>query len=123
MLRSTGLVLAALVAAPPARAEERLVLLGGGDHPREAMARFVEWAGGKTARVLVVPWASSEPKASAKDIVQEMTAHGAAGAESAPRAPLKEKTRAQFLAQLTAATRVFFTGGDQSRVMDVLKDE
>ena len=35
----------------------------------EAMARFVEWAGGPAARVLVVPWASGEPKESCDAIL------------------------------------------------------
>jgi cyanophycinase len=122
MIRASSIALVAFVALRPAVAEERLVLLGGGPHPREAMTRFVEWAGGREARVLVVPWASSEPKASAKDIVEEVRALGAGQAEAAPRAPLKEKTRARFVAQLAAATGVFFTGGDQSRIMDVLRD-
>src|SRR5262245_10664075 len=64
----------AFVATGSADAEERLVLLGGGDHPREAMLRFVEWAGGAAGRVLVVPWASSDPKGSAKEVVQEVLA-------------------------------------------------
>ncbi len=123
MVRASSLAIVAFVALGPAAAEERLVLLGGGPRPREAMTRFVEWAGGRDARVLVVPWASSDPKGSAKDVVGEVVTLGAGQAESAPRAPLKEKTRAQFLTQLAASTGVFFTGGDQGRIMDVLRDD
>jgi cyanophycinase len=125
MRHPLGLALVAFVfvVARPARTEERLVLLGGGDHPQEAMLRFVEWAGGKAARVLVIPWASSDPKGSAKEVVQEVVGLGAGAAEPAPRAPLKPKTRAALLGQIEAATGVFFTGGDQGRIMDVLEDE
>ncbi len=120
---SLALVVPALLASRAARPEERLVLLGGGDHPREAMHRFVEWAKGSGGRVLVIPWASEDPRASAEEVVKEVLDLGAAAAESAPLAPLEPKARARLLAQIEAATGVFFTGGDQNLIMDVLEDE
>jgi hypothetical protein len=79
-------VLAAVVApassvdVPPpvavdAAAGTRLVIIGGGTRPPEALARFVTWAGGSSARILVLPWASGEPKESGEAILGELRLH------------------------------------------------
>jgi cyanophycinase len=125
-----ALALAGLAAAAPVTTPgTRLVLVGGGDRPKAALARFVEWAGGPAARVLVLPWASGEPKESCEALVAEMREHGAAEAVCGPPAVLDAKGRAAPLdaekveatrAALARATGVFFTGGDQARVMDAL---
>ncbi len=126
-----GLALPALARAAEPVPEPRLVLIGGGARPAAAMARFVEWAGGAQARLLVVPWASGEPKESCRAILQELAPHhpGVAecgpaavldrGGKAAPLAPARSKA---FLEALARATGVFFTGGDQARVMDALAD-
>lgn len=115
-------VLGAALTAVSAGAGERLVLIGGGDLPKRARERFVEWAGGGGAHILVILWATSEPKESFDWIRDELSAERPAQIEGAPLAPLTEATRAEFLEQLAKATGVFFSGGDQARVMDVLKD-
>lgn len=111
--------------------ETRLVLVGGGVRPAQAMQRFVEWAGGPSARLLVVPWASIEPRESCSRIVEELERQRAGAAECAPApeldangkaSPLEPSKSRGFLDALARATGVFFTGGDQARVMDVLAD-
>jgi cyanophycinase len=108
--------------ASAATAGERLVLVGGGDLPVRAKERFVEWSGGPSARILVILWATSDPKGNLKWIREELTPLHPSLIEAAPLAPLKPETRSQLLAQLDQATGVFFSGGDQARVMDVLRD-
>jgi cyanophycinase len=117
--------------AVAAARQTRLVLIGGGDRPPEAMARFVEWAGGPTARVLVIPWASGEPKDSCDAILKELEPHHPGAADCGPTAvldasgkaaPLDAARSKAFLDALAGATGVFFTGGDQARVMDALVD-
>jgi cyanophycinase len=133
--RTPLLALAALVAAAVLEAsgspERRLVIVGGGERPPAALARFVAWAGGASSRVLVVPWASAEPKESCESLIAELRAHGPGSLGCGPVAPLDDKgkagrldaaARASFLAELASATGVFFTGGDQARIMDVLAD-
>ena len=127
-----GLVLPGAPSVPAAPPEEtRLVVVGGGDRPPEALARFVAWAGGSSARILVVPWASGEPKESCESLIEELKAHAPAEATCAPHAtldahgkaaPLDDAKKAAALGGLSAATGVFFTGGDQARIMDVLAD-
>jgi cyanophycinase len=120
--RLSILVLFAALAAGSAGAGEHLVLIGGGDLPKRARERFVEWAGGSSAQILVILWATSEPKESFEWIRDELSAEGPAHVEGAPIAPVTGASRTEFLAQLAKATGVFFSGGDQARVMDVLKD-
>ena len=137
-MRRTLLVLLAavsLVAAPATAAdpgpETRLVIVGGGDRPPEALARFVAWAGGASARVLVLPWASGEPKESCEAILEELAPHAPGEAGCGPHATLDAKGKAApldaerkkaTLDALARASGVFFTGGDQARIMDVLAD-
>ncbi len=64
-----------LVASPSVLAGERLVLVGGGKRPAQALARFVEWAGGPKARIVVIPWASGEPQESYDALAKEIQAH------------------------------------------------
>jgi len=107
-------------AAASATATERLVLVGGGERPPAALRQMVEWAGGPKSRLLIVPWASGEPAESAAAIREELEPHRPGRMETAPFAPLDAGKRAELLKQLAAATAVFFTGGDQGRIMDVL---
>jgi cyanophycinase len=99
-------------------------LIGGGKRPPESLARFVEWAGGKDkARILIVTWASGVPVESFDALKKDFEKFPVASFENAPLAPLDAEKRAGFLEQLNAATGVFFSGGDQNRIMEVLKDE
>lgn len=112
-----------LFAFSAASAQERLILVGGGKRPPAATERFVSWAGGASnARILIVTWASGVPQESFEGSKKDFDTWKPAAIELAPFAPLDETKRAQFLNQLKTATGVFFTGGDQNRIMDVLKD-
>ena len=104
-------------------AQEKLVLIGGGKRPPEAIAQFVNWAGKENARILIVTWASGVPEESFDSIKKDFDIYKTASFENAPFAPLNEKTRERFLTQLKTATGIFFTGGDQNRIMEVLQDE
>lgn len=115
-------VLVALTLCANASAKQRLVLVGGGERPKSAMTRFVEWAGGVEAHILVISWATETPQESFDYFRDEVGPLGPASIDPAPFAPLTPEKREAFLSQLAKATGVFFTGGDQSRIMDVLAD-
>lgn len=108
--------------AAPAGADGALVLFGGGERPPRALQRFVEWAGGKAARLLVVTWASASPEESFDGVREDLAPLAPASIEMAPLAPLGPEARERFLALLRDATGVFFGGGDQARIMDALRD-
>jgi cyanophycinase len=103
-------------------AQERLIIVGGGKRPEAAMAKFVEWAGKERAHILIIPWATSEPQASFDYLKKDLTAFNPKEIELAPVAPMTEEKKTVFLNQLKNATGVFFTGGDQVKIMEVLKD-
>ena len=106
-----------------ALSQQRLLVVGGGERPPEAMKKFVEWSGGANSRILAITWASGVPDESFEALEKGFRAAGAAAVEHAAVRPLDEAKRAKFIEQLKNATGVFFSGGDQNRIMDVLKDE
>lgn len=103
--------------------QERLVMIGGGARPQSVMKRFVELAGGEKARILVITWASGEPEESFAALERDLLRVGASSVYSAPNAPLNSQAKFKFLEQLEQATGVFFSGGDQRKIMEVLADE
>jgi cyanophycinase len=118
-----SVLLAALLLLPQSLlAGEKLILLGGGPRPPEALARFVSWAGGDQARLLVVTWASVEPLESYLSLERDLQQYRPASIESAPFAPFARGDRARALEAVRRATGIFFGGGDQSRIMDTLQD-
>ncbi|HET9314069.1 MAG TPA: cyanophycinase [Vicinamibacteria bacterium] len=113
----------ALLCAGASSADERLVLLGGGARPPEALSRFSEWAGGRKARILVIAWASSEPAESFDSLRDDFAPYRPDRMDLAPMPPLGPGAKADLSRQLERATGVFFSGGDQGRIMDVLRDQ
>ena len=103
--------------------QQRLLVIGGGERPAEAMRQFVAWSGGERSTILVITWASGVPDESFESLKKQFTEAGAGNVLDAPRRPLDEKGRAEFVRMLEQASGVFFSGGDQNRIMDVLADE
>ena len=116
-------LLVLLIFAFPAFAQQRLLVIGGGERPPEAMKKFVEWSGGAKSRILVVTWASGVPDESYASLEKGFQASNAGLVEHAPVTPLDAEKRARFIEQLNSSSGVFFSGGDQNRIMDVLSDE
>ena len=117
------LLLAAISLAPAVNGQQRLLAVGGGERSREMLDRFVAWAGGPKADILVITWASGEPEESFAYLKKELAGVSPAAVTNAPIAPIDPEERAKFVTQLASATAVFFTGGDQNRIMDVLADK
>lgn len=103
--------------------KERLMAIGGGARPPFALTRFIQWAGSEKATLLIITWASGEAEASFAAAAKEFQANNPAAIIHAPTLPLDSAKRAQFLEQLKSATGIYFTGGDQNRVMDVLDQD
>ena len=131
------------VCSPFAIAQERLVLFGGGESPpKEAIELFSQWAGGTNAKVLLISWASgnssleeSSPKGldganlqnalSSRKFTTEYLPYIEGKIEGAPPLSKMEspEVKKHFIEkQLAEATGVFFSGGDQNHIMDVLAD-
>lgn len=106
----------------PAIAGEKLWLVGGGELPAASLARFCDWAGGSAARIEVITWATAHPAESFSDVAGKFASCHPARVDASPGPGMSAAEKAAFLKQLTGASAVFFTGGDQTRIMSVLAD-
>src|SRR5512139_2173175 len=76
-----------------ASGQQRLLVIGGGERPPEAMKKFVEWSGGANSRILVITWASGVPAESYASLEKGFIAAGAANIVHAPLSPLDDEKR------------------------------
>lgn len=120
--RLSFVVVAIIVFSSFAFTQQRLLVVGGGARPAEAMKKFVEWSGGQKSQILVITWASGVPEESFVSLQKQFTESGSSSVVHAATRPLDSEKKVQFIKQLNAATGVFFSGGDQNRTMDVLAD-
>lgn len=102
---------------------QRLIMIGGGKRTDDVLTKLIEMSGNENGKILVIPWASGEQEKAYSNIKNEIAALSKISVENAPLSPLSAETKAQLLAQLKTAKGVFFCGGDQNRIMEVLKDE
>ncbi|MFG6447449.1 cyanophycinase [Roseateles sp. BYS180W] len=93
----------------------------------EVWSRLVQLAGGKGARFVVFGTASEDPESSARQVIEQLQRRGAV-AEALPVAPklgwvdLHKVVRdPALIAKVSRARGVFFTGGSQERIVDVLQ--
>ncbi|MCG8455243.1 MAG: cyanophycinase [Holophagales bacterium] len=96
-----------------------LLLLGGGDKPAAVLRAFVDLAGGPTASIVVFPTASELPDTS--EYYEELFARH--GAENVRGLELRRREQAHdkaFLAAVESADGIFFSGGDQRRITEVV---
>jgi cyanophycinase len=108
---------------PPAKAGS-LVIVGGGGMPDDVRDRFVELAGGKDARIVVIPTASE-----AADDENERESYLKPWRKYQPKSIDYLHTRSRekaddpaFVAPIDKATAVWFGGGDQSKITAAYRD-
>ncbi|WP_423594405.1 cyanophycinase [Roseateles sp. MS654] len=92
----------------------------------EVWNRLIALAGGRGARFVVFGTAAEDPETSARQVVEQLQRRGAI-AEALPVAPkfswvdLHKVVRdAALIAKVRNAKGIFFTGGSQERIVDVL---
>lgn len=105
-----------------AHAHSKLLMIGGGMRPAEAMRDFVRASGGPQARILVSSWASVSEEG-ARNIRAELLAGHPASVELLPAFPMKSEDEKRMRILLRSATGIFFAGGDQSRLMHAIQTE
>ena len=109
----------AVGASPAAGQQGSLLIVGGGSQPPELVQRFVELAGGaERARIAVIPLASGDAKASGDGKVEQFVDEY--GAEAFVLMPLRAEAERGIPGVLDGVTGVWFTGGDQARITEVL---
>jgi cyanophycinase len=108
--------------AEPAEAQSgrdgSLVILGGGALPDVVRDRFLELAGGKEARLVVIPTASEEAdKPGVSSCYDFWKAQAAASVVLLHTLDQEKANDGAFVEPLTEATGVWLGGGDQSRLI------
>jgi cyanophycinase len=96
-----------------------LVIVGGGGMPESVRKAFVELAGKEKAKIVVVPTASvdADDPAKADSFREGWLKLGPASVTLLHAKDEKEANDEAFLKPLTEATAVWFSGGDQSRIV------
>ncbi len=95
-----------------------LVIGGGGGMPDEVWKRFVELAGGKNSRIVILPTAVEEPKSESSFEARVLKLAGAGHVVTLPQVARDEVEQPDFLSELDQATGVWFGGGRQWRFVD-----
>jgi cyanophycinase len=117
--------LSAPVAAAPSRrvSQGPVMPIGGAEETEpggEILERFVELAGGKKARIAIIPTASDDPQRSGEGYATLFRKMGAKEADWL-RVERREDANADAaLSLLRDATGIYITGGDQARLVRLL---
>ena len=123
MFKRWMVTLAAVLAVPlsgPAGPRGSLFIVGGGDWPTGMMERFVELASRfQSGRIVIFPMASSVPEEVGPEEAAEFSSLGAAAVQVF-NLSREEALREDSVRIIEDAGGVFFSGGDQSRLADVL---
>lgn len=120
------LVVAAALACQPATGSVagsngnrgHLLIVGGGAAPPEIPARFVELAGGKGSKIAVIPMASEEAQATGDEKKAQLDSLGAQSFVFLINR--QQALDTATLAQFQGVTGVWFCGGDQIHLTDIL---
>ena len=104
---------------PVLNAQEKLVIIGGGNRPPEVLKKFVNWADNQ--RILIVSWASDEPEEYTEAFIEDLSPHFTGYMDASNARPQTLEQQNVFIEQLSKATGVFFTGGDQTKIMNTLE--
>ena len=92
-----------------------LVIIGGGPRPSSVTQRFIQLAGGTNrARLVIIPFASEDPNGSGQSVAEEFRGLGLSGVD------VLEDSGEVAVRCLQRATGVYFTGGDQKRLVTAM---
>ena len=95
-----------------------LVIVGGGSMPNDVVARFVELAGGKEARIVVLPTAVPRDAAAREGVPGFLREDEIANVTILRQRESPEIAEEQFQTAMKAATGVWFGGGRQWGFVD-----
>jgi cyanophycinase len=101
----------------PVVAKGTLVIIGGGGMPKGMIAKFVDLAGGKEAKIVVLPTAMPDPVPE-DTIANAFRRAGAKKVTTLPDRTLAGVEGKESLAALKEATGIWFGGGRQWRFVD-----
>ncbi len=105
----------ACTAAPAAAGKGHLLIVGGGEKPLEELHEFVTLCHGKP--ILIITSASGDPVEAGTDMVQQFTQAGAKDVAWRHIDGVAIADSDSMVANINRAGGIFFTGGDQDRLM------
>ncbi|MCS6809282.1 MAG: cyanophycinase [Bacteroidota bacterium] len=97
-----------------------LVIIGGGPRPEVIMKTIIDLAGGARSRIVILPMASAEMLETAQAQREQFMKYGAPTVDYIICDSASADTDSN-LAKLRAATGVFFSGGDQNKLVAALR--
>ena len=103
----------------------QLIIIGGGEDKEgecRILREFVRRAGGRNARIVVMTAATSLPGELGSDYRYLFERLGADTVEIVDTERREDASSSRNLEVIENATGVFFTGGDQARITETLKD-
>ena len=96
-----------------------LLICGGGSIPDEVRKRFVDWAGGKDAKIVVIPaFDAAENQRAADRAIDAWEEQGVANVQLLAIRSRDETNDASLTKMLGEASGVWISGGDQSRLSE-----
>jgi cyanophycinase len=109
---------------PPVPCVEKgtLIIGGGGGLAPEIWQRFIEYAGGPAAAIVVIPTANEDPVPTDPVEARLLRKAGATNLKVLHTRERAEANRADFVAPLKEAMGIWFTGGRQWRFVDSYLD-
>lgn len=102
-------------------AQTKLMMIGGGKRPNDVLEKFAQESG--NGKILVITWATSVPEASFNAIKKDFAKASDVILVTSPTASEIREKKEQFFNMLEEASAVYFTGGDQNRITEVLEDK
>ncbi len=99
-----------------------LVIVGGGGMPKSVVDRFVSLAGGRDARIVVLPTAVPRPEALRQRVPRFLARADVAEVTMLPQSRTDEIESEPFAAALRRATGVWFDGGRQWNFVDAYEN-
>lgn len=100
-----------------------LLIIGGAEDKKGEciiLKKFIDLAGGKSGKIVVMTSATKEPEAVGKDYYQVFSRLGAGQVEILDLPDRVAAKDEKAVAMIGEATGIFFTGGDQLRITSIL---
>lgn len=107
------------------QAKGQLVIIGGAEDKEgecTILREFVRRAGGTKARIVIMTAATELPREVGENYIRIFERLGAEDARIIDTETREDASSSTALEAIEKATGVFFTGGDQARITDILKD-
>ncbi len=105
--------------------KRQLVIIGGAEDKEgdcQILREFVRRAGGTKARIVIITAATELPREVGDNYIRVFERLGAEEARIIDTETREDGSSSTALEAIGKATGIFFTGGDQARITDILKD-